>query len=255
MAKISIIIPVYNVEKYLRECLDSCITQTLRDIEIVCVNDASPDNSSAILDEYAKKDNRIKVITHEKNLGLGGARNTGISAASGEYVWFVDSDDFISPHSCEILYSYAKQKNADIVRFNAISFSEENDNSRVYDDSKKYFCNWPYDRLITIDREKTGLPQTDVSACIYITKKGILRSFSFREKVYHEDTDFTPILFSSVEKIYCITFAFYFRRRNQTSITGGGTKKTGNWFPAILKHVIQCLNLLSQKNCPESIFV
>ena len=93
--KISIIIPVYNVEKYLRECLDSCINQTLADIEIICVDDCSPDNSIKILEEYQAKDYRIKIFRHEKNKNLGAARNTGIQNAIGEYVWFVDSDDYI----------------------------------------------------------------------------------------------------------------------------------------------------------------
>ena len=82
--KVSVIVPVYNVEKYLKDCLDSVVNQTLEDIEIICVNDGSTDNSLAILEEYAEKDSRIKIITQE-NKGLGGARNTGLYHANGEY--------------------------------------------------------------------------------------------------------------------------------------------------------------------------
>ncbi len=101
--KISIIIPVYNVEKYLRECLDSCVNQTLEDIEIICVDDASPDNSIKILEEYQQKDSRIRIFRHEENKNLGTARNTGLTNATGEYVWFVDSDDYIDTKACQIL--------------------------------------------------------------------------------------------------------------------------------------------------------
>ncbi len=115
MAKVSIIIPIYNVEKYLRKCLDSIINQTLKDIEIICVDDESPDLSLEILKEYASKDNRIKIIS-QKNTGLGGARDAGLRAANGEYVGFIDADDWIDLDYFEKLYTAAKDKNADIAR-------------------------------------------------------------------------------------------------------------------------------------------
>ena len=106
--KISIIIPVYNVEKYLRECLDSCVNQTLENIEIICVDDASPDNSIKILEEYQAKDSRIRIFRHEENKNLGAARNTGLANATGEYVWFVDSDDYIELNMVEELLKCRK---------------------------------------------------------------------------------------------------------------------------------------------------
>lgn len=110
--KISIIIPVYNVEKYIERCIDSVLNQTLKDIEIILVDDGSPDNSGIICDNYAKKDNRIKVI-HKKNAGLGYARNSGIEIAKGEFVGFVDSDDYVETTMFEKLYNKAFQENAD----------------------------------------------------------------------------------------------------------------------------------------------
>jgi len=106
-SKISVIIPVYNVEKYLEECLKSVITQDYRELEIICVNDCSTDNSALILEEYSGKDDRIKIITHEQNRGLGAARNTGIRAASGDYLFFLDSDDYLTPHCLEKLIAPA----------------------------------------------------------------------------------------------------------------------------------------------------
>ncbi len=113
MTKISVIIPVYNVEKYLRECLDSVVNQTLKDIEIICVNDGSTDNSLEILKEYEKQDSRIKIID-KKNEGAGVARNHGLQIASGKYIYFMDSDDFLDNNALEILYTKISEENADI---------------------------------------------------------------------------------------------------------------------------------------------
>ena len=102
---LSIIIPVYNSEKYLEECLNSVLNQTLKDIEIICVNDGSTDNSLKILENIAAQDLRVRIINQE-NKGQGNARNAGLEAANGDYVGFVDSDDFISPDFYEKLYLY-----------------------------------------------------------------------------------------------------------------------------------------------------
>ena len=96
--KVSVIVPVYNTKKYLPKCLDSLIAQTLKDIEIICINDASTDGSLKILQEYALRDNRIKIIDFKQNKGAGAARNTGIDTATGEYIGFVESDDFVDEH-------------------------------------------------------------------------------------------------------------------------------------------------------------
>lgn len=105
MSKVTIIIPVYNVEKYLEKCLNSVICQTLKDIEIICVNDGSTDNSQQILKEYAQKDERIKIVD-KKNGGLSSARNAGLDAATGEYCYFLDSDDWIELNTLEKLYGF-----------------------------------------------------------------------------------------------------------------------------------------------------
>ena len=111
--KVSVIVPVYNVEKYLAKCLDSIINQTLKEIEIICINDGSTDSSKSILEEYASRDKRIKIINQE-NQGQAVARNIGLKNATGEYIGYVDSDDWISDNFFELLYNNAKQYNADI---------------------------------------------------------------------------------------------------------------------------------------------
>lgn len=112
--KVSIVVPVYKVEEYIDRCLDSLLNQTLKDIEIILVDDGSPDNCPKICDEYAQKDARVRVV-HKQNEGLGYARNSGMEVAVGEYIAFVDSDDFVDIRMFEELYSTAKKSNSDIV--------------------------------------------------------------------------------------------------------------------------------------------
>ncbi len=121
MPKVSVILPIYNVEKYLRKCLDSVINQTFKDIEIICINDCSADNCENIILEYAKKDGKIKIINNEKNYGIGFSRNIGINESSGEYISFIDADDYIEKDYIEILYNTAIKNKADIVFTNNIN--------------------------------------------------------------------------------------------------------------------------------------
>ena len=122
MPKVSVIIPIYNVEPYLKKCLDSVCNQTLKDIEIICVNDCSPDNSLVIVNEYAQNDNRIKIIDFKQNQGVAIARNTALSQANGEYIGFVDPDDWIDLDFYENLYNRAVEKNLDLVIGNIKTF-------------------------------------------------------------------------------------------------------------------------------------
>ncbi len=120
---ISILVPVYNVEKYVCECIDSIIAQTYKNLEIILVDDGSTDQSGAICDEYAQKDSRIKVI-HQENKGLAAVRNVAVATATGEYVGFVDSDDFVALDMYEKMLNLSQNKNADIVMCN-IAYTDE----------------------------------------------------------------------------------------------------------------------------------
>ena len=111
---ISIVVPVYNVEKYLSQCLDSILTQTYKNLEIILVDDGSTDKSGSICDSYKKKDPRIVVI-HKENGGLSDARNAGVAICKGDFISFVDSDDYLSPYFYEILMGVAQKRNCDIV--------------------------------------------------------------------------------------------------------------------------------------------
>ena len=116
MPKVSIIIPMYNVEKYLRRCLDSVQNQTFSDFQAICVDDGSPDNSGQIAEEYAARDNRF-IVVHKENGGLSDARNAGMPYATGEYIMYLDSDDFIHSQTMEIAYAMARRDKADIVAY------------------------------------------------------------------------------------------------------------------------------------------
>ena len=137
MPKVSVCIPVYNVEKYIRRSMESVLSQSLKDIEVLVVNDCTPDASMEIVREYASKDSRIRVIEHEANLGLMMARRTGYKAATGDYITFCDSDDIMPSNAVETLYNLAIESGADIV---------SGDMEWLYDDgtTKRSFISLPY---------------------------------------------------------------------------------------------------------------
>ncbi len=125
MPKVSIIVPVYNVEKYLKQALESAVNQTLNDIEIICVDDCSTDNSLNILKEYQLKDNRIKIIEQKENKGQGVARNIALDIASGEYIMFLDPDDWLELNACEIAYNQINRNKNDLVFFGTTTHIEK----------------------------------------------------------------------------------------------------------------------------------
>ena len=143
--KVSILVPVYNVEKYLRECLDSIVNQTLQDIQIICLNDGSTDHSLEIIEEYAKNDRRITIVD-KKNSGYGDSMNLGLNRANGEYIGIVESDDYIELDAFERLYNLAKKHNADVARGNYYHYKEGKNTKYSYVD--------PHDTNRLIDPER-----------------------------------------------------------------------------------------------------
>ena len=213
MAKVSIIVPVYNVEKYLRKCLDSLINQTLKDIEIICVNDGSKDNSPKILEEYAKKDNRIIVINQE-NAGLSVARNSGIDIAKGEYIGFVDSDDWVDLDFFEKLYYSATSNDADIAVGGII---------RVTGIKKKKFLNFEKETLTdnaNLKFELCDVPEKSyVTNKIYKTQKLKEINLKFEEGRIFEDCIFTPqALFYSGKIVTVPNIYYYYLRRGNSTV-------------------------------------
>ena len=146
MPKISVIIPVFNVASYLAACLESCIHSTLHDVEFICIDDGSTDNSLSILQQYAAKDKRFTILS-QKNSGQGVARNRGLQAATGEYVAFVDPDDSIDPTLFEKTYYFAKFHQADVVQFNYTEYRENTQKFKPINLEKKFKKEYHYNLL------------------------------------------------------------------------------------------------------------
>lgn len=202
MAEISIIVPVYNVEKYIRRCIDSLITQTFKSIEILLIDDGSKDNSGAICDEYALKDDRVKAI-HKKNGGVSSARNVGLDNATGTYIMFCDPDDYVDPTWCEKMYSSV---NADEVCFCVCGFNRVNiENEKIIGTS---IPSYPKETL-SIDEALLFLYQTGLFRPVWndIFSNQIIREnfLRFDESLTrNEDTAFVLDYLQSVEGKICL---------------------------------------------------
>ena len=216
MDKISIIVPIYNVESYLEQCLNSIINQTYKNLEIILINDGSTDNSGKICDLYAKKDSRITVI-HKKNGGLSDARNTGLSIATGEYIAFIDSDDFIELNMYQVLYRNAIMYNADIVWCNYYDFSN---NSRSCPNiiSKNNIYNLDSNPE-TFAKDLLYMYKMDAHVWCRLYKKSLFNSLKFPfNKTFEDIFILLPLLFSA-KKIICITDTLYnYRVRNNSIV-------------------------------------
>lgn len=191
---LSIIVPVYNVEAFLPICVDSILAQTYTNIEVILVDDGSPDNCGKICDDYANKDNRITVI-HKENGGLSDARNAGIEIANGEYIWFVDSDDYILFDCLNVLISEISDNSLDLLSFNF---------QKITPEGVKIQTNINYgSRSRIINGVKLLNSYTVISnAWMYIFSKKIIDKYNLRfiKGIYHEDEAFTTVYISYVER-------------------------------------------------------
>lgn len=240
MIKVSVVIPVYNVELYLREALDSVINQTLKEIEIIVVNDGSIDSSLEIIKEYESTDNRIIVINQE-NQGLSGARNSGLRIARGEYIYFMDSDDYISLDALEICYITSSKNDLDFVFFDAQSFTNDDiDISRHNYDrsgivSEKIIFSGAQILKQFLDNKKYRS-----SVCLDFIKLDYLKKINleFYPKIIHEDELFTFILFLFAEKTSYINRKFFQRRVRVNSImTSGKSEKNVSGYFTVAKEL------------------
>ena len=224
MVKVSIILPVYNVEKYVNECLDSIVNQTFNDMEIICINDGSTDNSLAILNSYASRDERIKIISQE-NAGLGAARNVGIRLAEGEYIFFIDSDDFIYLDAIEELYENAVLNDSDVVLFR---FTREYGIDRV-----KNNLGYNFDNIFKISGDdyngftfnrkdlKPYVLNSYLAVWMKFYKREFLNrydDFYFQEGIAYEDGLFHVKVFLRAERMSHIPKVYYYYRINPNSI-------------------------------------
>lgn len=196
--KISIIVPVWNVEKYINKCLDSLVHQTLDEIEIIVVNDGSPDNSQTIIDKYVKKyPGKVKSFIKE-NGGQGSARNYGLSKARGEYVGYVDSDDYVEIDMYKKMYDKAKKSDLDIVICGSNNIVN---NEKIIDLDKNYFSN--------NNKLNSYFGRMAVWNKIFRRNLLINNDIQFRNKVWYEDVDFTIKAISAANKIGYVNEPLY----------------------------------------------
>lgn len=213
---ISVIIPVYKVEKYLDQCIASVSGQTYQNLEIILVDDGSPDSCGEICDKWAERDSRIKVI-HKKNGGLSAARNTGLAAVAGEFVAFVDSDDLIIPTMMEELLSVLKEKKADIAECNYVCFSDEDEQKLKNEVSGEKTRSYTTKEALSLLIENRTFKYT-VWNKIY--RRDILNTLRFEVGKLHEDVFFTYQVFGHCKIIAKTEKTLYFYRQRSDSIMG-----------------------------------
>lgn len=227
MIKVSVVIPIYNVEKYLDICLDSIVNQTLKDIEIICINDGSTDKSLDILNEYATKDDRITVIS-QKNQGHAVATNKGMDLTTGKYLYLMDSDDKIELDTLEKTYNIAEEKDVDFVLFQAINYDES---------ENRYYKTENYS-MTTISKKVKGeiFNYKDLGLSAFIISvtpwtKLYRRDFivncgaRFPEGLIFEDNVFFWDMFFSAKRIYFLEEYLFTRRWHNDSSTKAGDKR------------------------------
>ena len=218
MPSLSIIVPVYKVEKYLRKCVDSILAQTFRDFELILVDDGSPDNCGAICDEYATKDDRVKVL-HKENGGLSDARNKGLSVATGEYVGFVDSDDYIENDMYETLVNNIKKYDADVSIcgfYNCFS-----GNKYPLCESKEFMV------LNNVQALRTAMEglKFSVTAWDKIYRKDMFEKITFPEGRLAEDAAVIPSILANAKTVVATTEPKYNYVHRKQSITGSNFKQ------------------------------
>ena len=218
--KVSIIIPCYNSEKYLERAVDSALNQSLTEIEIILIDDGSSDKTPTLLQHYKMADNRVHVFTHAKNKGLGAARNTAVDNATGDYLFFLDSDDYMHNNALEVMYEKSKTENLDILQVQ----------HTIHQDNKTKICPQdlvPFSRPITgIDYFNEGI-KIEPKACAKLWKTAFFKENELRfSEGYYEDTALVFYAFSIAERVNNSIFSAYHYIIREDSISNGRfTKK------------------------------
>lgn len=217
MAIISVIVPVYNAEQYLNRCVQSIVSQTFSDLEIILIDDGSEDKSGTLCDMWAKKDSRIRVI-HQKNSGAGAARNRGLSVATGECIGFVDSDDWIDFCMYEVLYKELRKNHADVAMANMKSSRSDSSKANKLDarydveiKNKDDMLQW----FFRVNGESSSIN----SMCIKLISKKILKTFSFKEGTICEDVYASFYTIMHAETTVFIDKAYYNYFQNNYGVT------------------------------------
>jgi glycosyltransferase involved in cell wall biosynthesis len=219
--KVSIIIPVYNAEKYLHKCLTSAISQTLKDIEIIVINDASTDTSLEIIKEFEKKDSRIQLINFEKNKGNGIGRNTALKKAKGNYILFLDADDWLEKEAAKLVYQKAKKNNYKIVLMGYLQHFQVSQKTQAMPVIYKEKDTNLHRYFLTHTKGFGSMPW----AYFYNRKFLIDNNIFFTEGVYFEDVNFVAKAIFSAQEIGALNLPLYHYLVHKESITGFLNKK------------------------------
>ncbi len=227
MVEISVIMPVYNTEEYLEESINCILNQTFKDIELICVDDGSTDNSLNILKEIAEGEERVSVF-HQENKGGGAARNYALTKATGKYLYFMDSDDILKENALQEFYDIAEEKNIDFLIFQAINYDDEEEE---YYTSKDYCMNEVADLVEDKIFNYKDLDEKIFNITVTPWSKFYNREFvnstgaKFAEGlIFHDNVFFWTVLFSA-KRIYFYRKCLYIRRRHKASSTGAGDKR------------------------------
>lgn len=232
-ALISIIIPVYNVEPFLKECINSVVSQTYTNLEILLIDDGSTDGSPAICDYYAMHDSRIKVV-HKKNGGLSDARNTGMNICSGKYVYFLDSDDYISNDAMEKLLDYAEFNDLDIVLFDAYVIDENGRTKPTQHYIRKKQDENIYDGKTLFSKLEKNREFIPCIPMMFFSKNVLDRRF---KDILHEDELFTIRTYYSCERVAYNKGIFYYRRIRSDSIMTTSSPKHYLGYVQVIKGI------------------
>ena len=225
MKKVSVIIPVYNVENYLEECLESIVNQSLKEIEIICIDDGSTDNSLEILNKYASKYDNLKVFSQE-NKGAGATRNFGISIAQGEYTYFMDADDILELNALEDLYQISKEKGTDFIMFKLVNFDDETKekSTKAYYDMKK-LKDLVGDNVFSYEDLGEYVFYLAVSPPGKFFKSSFISDLKFPENLIFEDKVFFMNAIFNAKKVYFHDEYLYNRRIRNDSVMTAASKK------------------------------
>ena len=222
---VSIIIPVYNVEKYIEQCITSILNQTYKNFEVLCIDDCGKDNSVNILEKYAEKDKRVKIIKHKENMGAEAARNTGLDNAKGEYILFADSDDYLKKDCIELSVNKIIETGLDIVMFKSDILWE--DTQTITSFWHKYYADFPEGYFTLNENELCSLPHYSWNK---IYKSSFLKKNEIKwyERGVYEDMEFFFRIFTLSPKTYMIDKSLYIYRRRDDSLVGDNYKNLTN---------------------------
>ena len=232
MPLVTVIIPVYCVQSYIRQCIDSVLSQTYKNLEILCIDDCGSDASISILRMVAKDDKRVKIIRHSNNLGLGEARNTGIKLASGDYLFFLDSDDWIRQEAIEKLVDAANRYHADIIIGSGQAFTDEKCLEVVARNiNRSLFKSFSVDCLIDLQNFQIMISELPCVAWGKLFKKEFVIKNRLRfigNKIYHEDNGFHVKCMACMPRVTALPFPGYQYRIRSSSIMDFGRQRNEN---------------------------